>query len=152
MKPYKRNFTGGLTSPRQHIFHLPSLFIFLFPCIATTVLWLWDLFTKIKQTLLLYFLLLFQIDCRLVNGFWQMRSLWSLLLSTSITLASHFNCVVKALAASTSCTVSRIITHPSGRSNLSISVNMFRSEHELRCWLVWRDKRLSAWTRSYVLG
>lgn len=131
MKPYKRNFTGGLTSPRQHIFHLPSLFIFLFPCIATTVLWLWDLFTKIKQTLLLYFLLLFQIDCRLVNGFWQMRSLWSLLLSTSITLASHFNCVVKALAASTSCTVSRIITHPCHTSFVFFLYYSFRTDHNV---------------------
>lgn len=59
-----------------------------------------------------YLLLLLQIDCRLVNGFWQIRSLCSLLLSTSITRASHFNCVVKALAVSTSCAVSRIITHP----------------------------------------
>ena len=53
-----------------------------------------------------------ETPCLLKKGFWQISSLSSLLLSISITRASHFSRVVSILADSTSGAVSRIITQP----------------------------------------
>lgn len=53
-----------------------------------------------------------QFACLLKKGFWQIKSLWSLSLSISVTLASHFSRVVRALADSIKGTVSRIIIQP----------------------------------------
>lgn len=53
-----------------------------------------------------------QLACLLEKGFWQIRSLSSLLLSISTTRASHFICVVSDLANSISGARSLRITHP----------------------------------------